>query len=278
MTDQIDPELGKPIYFNVEKFVETVDMFIASDEGAIALEMIYKLPAYYKDHPHPLIEAKKKHLLSSVSTLIDYQTSRTEGYQESLDHENRIHPDWNLTDLGNFMQSPFCYPRAQIITQVVSKFNEEGVSPHIVELGPANYWVPHGLKKLGKTFTYEPITLNHGALLSHLPKLDGLLSFNATKRPTIFICFEVIEHMWNPREILNYYHRANITAEKIIISTPLYSLLGGRDPKEVREIEHIRTFGPKQLFELANDLFPGYDWVNHVSALQVIEGTKTVPA
>lgn len=270
-------EVGKPLYFNIDKFVEVVEMFVASDEIIIALDMLNKLPGYYRDFEPLEITQLRKKIYGSIATIADYQTYPNEHYEKSLEWEAQWYGKDHLKDLGDFFNLPFCSPRNTVILNAVKEYNASDFIPHIVELGPSNYWVAHGLKKKGMKFTYEALTLNQSAKLDHRPRIDSWKEWTPTDSslgPVMFICLEVVEHMWNHDDVLHYYNRKGIDAHRVVLSTPKYTMLGGNDPKVERHIEHLRTYTPGDFLQFASRLFRNYNWVHYDAGMQVLEGVK----
>lgn len=271
-----DPAVtGRPSWFDVEKFLEVVRMFVSADEVKTALWLLDNMPGFYRDHiPYKALELKRE-ILSQIVTIEDYQSYTGECYEENLQKEKANYDGiMEFNDLGDFFNAPFCYPRSEILLGVVQGCNEAGKTPHLVELGPSNYWVCHGLSKKGCQFTYEPITVNQNAKNDQLPRLKEYRETTPEGSPQIFICFEVLEHLWHENDIVHYFHRKKLDPEFILLSTPRYTMLGGNDPHKPRTIEHLRTWTPKEFNDFARKSFPNYNWLYYDSAMMVLRGIK----
>lgn len=273
---KLPPDFGRPKHFDVDKFVETVEMFVNSDEVIIGLKMLEQLPGYYRDNMPKQIIDLKKNILNKIVTVRDYINYDGETYDKANEWEIKLHGKENLPEgLHDFYRMYFCFPRSPITIDTIKKYNESDFIPHVVELGPSNYWLPYGLAKEGLKFTYEPITINQTAEKDHLPRISQYQKGAADHQPVIFVCFETIEHLWHPDDIYHYYARQGIDASVILMSTPKYTLLGGDDRKMERpNIEHLRTYTPTELLGFAQRHFQGYSWEYYDAEMMVIKGFK----
>lgn len=261
--------LGRPIYFDVDHYLDAVEQMITADELTFAKTMLDNLPGYYRDFvPKRAIEIREK--LAKALWGIDR-------YMIDPDEVNSVDPEveTKITKL-------FCWPRGHITADMVHKFNLEGISPIIVEVGPADYWLPIGLHKHCQLdFEYLPFSLNLKAMETIKARYPDIKWINRPDlvhkvgKPIIFFCCEVIEHMDRPEEIKDYLMRYDIKPDIIIISTPLYSFGGGLPNWSERPLGHLRTWTPRELIRWADKLFDsGYMWELLHSHAQTLVGAK----
>ena len=96
-----------------------------------------------------------------------------------------------------------------------------------------------------------------------------------TKNPhSIFVCFEVIEHMWTPEEIYHYFIKADIDPQAILIYTPFATFQGGMTNWDTRVLGHVRTYTTNELFQFCSKLWPSYNWQIYKSNSMVAVGLK----
>lgn len=272
--------LGKPKYFDPDHYLDSVEQMVAADEIVLALQMIDNMPGYYRMNPYPRAVELKKKIHQFTLGLYGYILDEYETYENSLRHQKKLNPqaDWDNFGLAAMIDIPFCFPRGPLTIEAVKKLNDEGKIPHIYEMGPANYYLPYGLHSKGLKFTYFADSLNKVAFADHSERLKKLNVWK--EKPDdgqfqIFVCFETIEHLWNIDDIHFQYHRYNCNADMIFVSTPCGTLLGGL-PNLDRELGHIRTFTPKELFLIVNRWWPDYDWSDCLNHMMVIFGKRKV--
>ncbi len=91
----------------------------------------------------------------------------------------------------------------------------------------------------------------------------------------ILVCFEALEHMWNPHDLEQAAKKIGVEFDQIYLSTPKYTLFGGLPDWKTRRIGHVRTWTPKEFMEFASNAFKGYSWTYFDSHSMVLKGTKS---
>lgn len=236
-------------FFDSKPFIEAANILVAADEPMRAIQLLENLPGYYRDNPPAEVTEVVRTIQSKLATPAFYMHNIfDEGVNDQTAH----------LALDSLL-------RGVLIQQDVKKYNDLGLIPHIVDLGPGEYWLPLGLKTKGYKFTYRDIGLNTAAKA----KADALLSdFDVSKRrsekdPTIFVACELIEHLHHEKDILVEYLRAGITADIIHISTPRYTFDTRKERLEWRrygDLGHLRTYTPTEFQKIVIEMFPSYNW------------------
>lgn len=279
--DDHDPTIiGKPKHFCPDHYCDSIEQMMAADEVILALQMLNNPPGFYRQSPTQRMIDLKRDIYKHTWSMTNYAQDEDECYDRSLELQRKYNPGHKFDDLGNMIDIPFCFPRGPLMVDTVKAYNDQGLVPFIWEMGPANFWLPHGLIKKGLKFKYFATSLNKKALEDNKERLKDVWQDKPDKsdnpnfnQPEIFVCFEVIEHLWNLNDILHQYQIYGANAETILLSTPLNTLLGGV-PEWKRDIGHLRTFTSKELALIAESMFPGYDWQSAAYALQVVRGVK----
>jgi hypothetical protein len=253
--------LGKPIYFNVDSFLETVEQFIGADEVSTALYLLDNMPGWYRDNPPAKAVELKKHLLKKFFTNVDYA-------KDGLSIDPLIR---NPQDVEIYFETE----RGQLTHQVIVELNKQKQPPWIYELGPGAYWIPFMLKKLGLDFNYFGPSLNTPLQLDMSVYLDETWA----KRPRdnqskVFICFEMLEHLVDPGEIYHHYIKAGDDFDRILLSTPMYTYGGGHTDWRNMDLGHLRTYTPKEFFMFAHKYWPNHEWVLYQGPVMCLEGRK----
>ena len=273
--DENDPiNIGRPKHFNPDNYCDIIEQMLAADEVLNALKMFDLAPSYYRANPTPRMLELKKQIYQHTWNITNYVEDDSECYDKSLEYQKSVNPSFDWPDLGTMIDIPFCYPRGPLILESVIKLNEQGITPFIWEMGPANFWLPHGLIKKGCKFNYYAQTLNKKALEDHKSRLQSVWKDRPEEQQyQIFICFETLEHLQNEYDILHQYHLYGANADEIYISTPMNTLLGGvADWK--RELGHLRTFSGQDLYNICERLWPNYNWKWTPHFMQVMKGIK----
>jgi hypothetical protein len=233
-------ETGKPVLFNIDVYCALIEMYIQSDEVEKALWLLNNPPSYFQDHEPKKVTEIRNSLHRQLWTPVQYK---------------------GIYDNAEINQS-FWPLRAKVLEELC--FAQEGLPLHIMELAPGDQWLKAGLEQKGLQFTYESISL------------DGC-QFSEMKpgSKTIFVAFELIEHLSNPWEIYQNYLKFNKQADYVLISTPLYSYGGGcAEDWRTRPLGHLRTYGPRHLHEIVNTMFQGFRWTCNHDNVIVLTGER----
>lgn len=224
-----------------------VDCLMNADELEKAQRMLTEmLPGYYRENPPFEVTQKLKELHEFLMTSADYQTN----------------PGDRPADPENAKASVSGLLRGALLKKDIEDLNAKGITPHVVEFGPGDFWVPIGLKSHGVKFTYEAIAL-HGEYLAKTKELLGdIYQPTPTDRPVIYFACEIIEHLWNEWEIRQWFTRMPVQPKIVHISTPKYKFHG---PEEIwkskpREGGHLRTYTPREFQMVVTKMFPEYTW------------------
>lgn len=237
-------EIGKPTHFDLAKALEVAQSIVDSDNVVGAMKLIDEcLPAYYREHKQDLIELWRANAWKKVATIRDYSTG--EGKPIDLDAAAR---EFN----GSL--------RFQALKEVVERWCSQRRPPFILELGPGEYTLPIGLRSIGASFSYKPIGITHKIpehAFEHIKEVyKETPDFH---QPVIFVCYEMIEHLFHPTDIYNYYCRENLNAEHVMISTPHGALGGGWRRSNEEMIAHVRDWTPQELKDFVKRYWPHLD-------------------
>lgn len=229
---------GRPRYFNLKYYLSVVEMMINADEVTKALWLLDNPPSWFKDHEPEEMTMMRRVLHRKLFTNTDYMVK--------VDHAAKGKDVFDE-----------CYPRSHAVAHYVKEFNDNGVTPHIFELGPNCHWLPIGLELRGHKFTYKGVDLDRSQLetINKAPWWS-----EEPNHPTIFVCFEVIEHLNNPADIRHYMEQLMIEPSYIMLSTPMYCYNGGLPNWFTRDLGHLRTYTPKEFTLFATENFPKYDF------------------
>ena len=254
-------ELGKPKHFNLDLYLDAVEHMICADEIKFALTMLDNLPGYYRDNYPKRAQNIKDLVLQQCMTVQDYINDVYELIENSEKiHKCPVQEQWRL---------PHFSPRGELIIKIVKDLNANGYCARIVEIGPYNYWLPLGLQDQGCDFIYTPISINPYVKNPYKTK-------TSSEKPIkdIFICFEVIEHLWNEQEIYHYFCKTQTDPDYVLISTPKYTCGGGLPNWNTRQLGHIRTWTPSELTQYCRKNWPNLDWYFVDSAMMICIGEK----
>lgn len=235
-----------------------------ADEMQRAMHLLTDgLPGYYRHHvPKEVIDLRKQ-IMTQFMTTYDYVVNPEDDTYDAEHSRGAI--DGTL--------------RGQEVQKLVQEYNGRGINPHVIDMGPGDYWLPCGLDRKGLKFTYEPIGLQSSALAKFKKDRGHLLSASTpTDRPVIFIACEIIEHLWNPYEIAQTMHKTGIDPEHIVMSTPLFTFgWGNQDFFEAKKrgvVGHLKTFTPQEFLDAGMKMFPEYDLNLIVSEIMLLRGIR----
>lgn len=235
--------VGKPHLFNMEIYIAAVEGMIRSDEVAMALYMLDNPPGYYRENPHPLIVETKRLLLRQLVTPVWYATQKAEY-------------DFQFSE-GCF---DYSYPRAHGTLQEIEAMNKEGIEPTLVDLAPGNFWLPIGLVKRGAKFKYLPKSLNAVAVEKLKAAYPDIQIATEPCENTIFVAYEIIEHLWNTEEIHQHVIQLPVRPKTIMLSTPMYTFNSPAERWDQADLGHLRTYTKKEFVEYAMKHWPDYSW------------------
>lgn len=242
-------EFGKPLYFNVDQYLDAVEGMICADEIETALYMLDHLPGYYRDHYPSRAQEIRNTVYRKLMNVHDY----VHDYDEVTLAKGLDPTKVPLKEAYNY---PFYQPRAIVALSTVKRINEMGFVANIHEMGPAYFWLPVMLNEEKCDFAYTFTSIN-AHLMDH--KLE-LPDPPILPKKDVFISFETIEHLWNPDEIYQAYLKSGSKGDYILLSTPKYTAFGGMPNWRNRQLGHIRTYTPKEFTAFAIKHWPNHSW------------------
>ncbi len=272
-----EPEnIGRPIYFDISQCLSLAEQYVLSDEVERALWLLDNLPGYYRDHVPPEVLRLKTYIQTLLTTPLEYVTD--------VNHINETKALIKATK-DEINKSIMDYiGRAQVVRSLVERLNQDLKTPHIVEMAPGSFWLPIGLAKNELKFTYFAQSLNvaHQLLAKEYldelrvwyPKLEHGIDPRTWVEPTVFVCFELIEHLHNPDEIMHNYVKHNISFNHILLSTPKYTINGGNPNWQKDSLGHLRTYTPKEFYAFATKHWPSYKWSMFDHPTMILVGEK----
>lgn len=235
--------IGFPVHFSIPQYLNLIEQYIASDEVEIALWLLDHPPSFYREHQPPELVKMRDDLNRSLWTPIQYA-----GIYEGV----------KVTPEATAAHWPL---RAEILEGVLKTFNW----PHLMELGPGGNWLFEGLKHKGIDFTYEHMGLDN----KHTYDIDHKAP------PTIFVAFELIEHLHNEHEIYQNYLKFNKKADVVLISTPEHTWAGGMaEDFRTRPLGHLRCYSPDEFHSVVSKMFHEHkSWTIHKGdGTMILEG------
>lgn len=253
--------MSAPKFFVLDIYLDAVEQMIKADEIKFALTMLDNLPGYYRDNVPERAKEIRSLIYQQCMTVQEYVNDREELIERSEVHHG--------VPLAEMWKAPHFCPRGPIIMDIVKKINAEGFCANIVEVGPYNYWLHAGLKAENCDYIYTPISVNPHIKDPNTTKVE-------TDKPIkhIFVCFEVIEHLWNEDEIVHYFYKTQMDPDYVLISTPKYTCGGGLPNWKHRILGHVRTWTPSELTLYCRKHWPTLQWFFYDSDMMVSIGTK----
>ncbi len=259
MTD----DTGKPLYFKLEEHIAAIVGMIRSDELQIALRMCDQIPGWYRDNYPPELNDIKRTLYRQTYDQIEYATD---------DEEAECTREFGEAQWTN----GYMHPRAQIITQIVGEMNGAGVVPWIFDLGCSHGNLPLGLMQEKLSFAYRGAGMN----LRIQEKVKAWVEHRWWNKPsplnqaTILYCTEVLEHAFNPHDLVHSAYKVGVEWDVIILSVPYGTLGGGLPDWDTRRLGHVRTYTVLDFIDFASRSWPGYKWEITKSDSMVLVGRK----
>ncbi len=259
----IQKEIGRPYYWSLQTHIKAIVQMICADEIQIALRMCDEVPGYFRDNPPKELAEIKKTIYRQCYDQFDYAS----------DHEESSYS--KEAALEQYL-SNYTYPRAHIITEEVKRLNAEGKRPWIFEISPSHGWLALGLDRDEHKFNFFGKNLNQKALLRFKEWLrPGIWEEKPLPdQPKILVCFEALEHCWNPHDIIQSAYKTGIEFDQIYLSTPMNCLMGGLPDWDTRRLGHVRNWTAREFLEWASKGFPGFQWKLYPHHSQVLVGVR----
>lgn len=230
--------------FRLQPFLDAANELMRADETIRALNLLDNLPAYQRDHVPSEISTLKKEIMARIATPNFYATSRGE---------------LTTSDESSFAMEKAL--RGIMIIREVEILNKAGFVPHIYDYGTGEFWMPQMLNNKNLNFTYFPIYLNYPSFEFYKNRYEKHMLLEKPKdQPIIFYACEVIEHLWQEKEIRFEMQRHADHADVVHISTPCYTFdTPCRDWKTKGDIGHLRAYTPTEFLATVVKIFPDYN-------------------
>lgn len=256
--------LGKPFYFNLDNHIIAVEQLIASDEIEMALKLMDMVPAWYRAN-YPLeLERMKRILYENMYDQYEYASDDEEaGYTREKAEAQA--------------GSAYTFPRFEILSKVVRDYNEQGKVPWYFEASPSHGLLPLGLARDGLKFKFFGKNLNHKALVKLIEWLGPEIwhpQGPGPDQPTIFGCFESLEHASREEDLFESYVKLGVDFDDVLLSVPNGTLGGGLPNWKERRIGHLRTYTQKEFVQMADRFFPKRSWNVWPSVSIVVHGKR----
>ncbi len=247
--------------FNAEMCAQYAESLVHMDEVERALLVLDNVPAYYRDNPPEILKKLRADILKALCTTHAYMVSGldTRASAETGDA-------WISSQL-----------RGILLEQEVSRYNEEGLTPHIFDMGPGEYGAPIGLAGHRRQFTYDFIGLDGSTMASAKPLLEGISKKRGDFEPVIFLGLELIEHLPSPQDLaVECLRHCGGWPDRIHLSTPQYTFdVRQKNWRKPCGLPHLRAYTPAEFITAAAKIFPGYSWQMYPSQLTSLRGMRS---
>lgn len=250
----------------VDTFDETVafkyiESLIDADEVERALLVLNNLPAFYRDNPPLKLANLKRDILSSIVTPHAYLSS-------GLDAE--VKPEQGKYLLDTLL-------RGMLVQREVARYNRFGRMPHIVDMGPGEYFVPIGLQASHMRFSYWDLAVDQNTQKAAHPMLEEVRRNKPQEdQPLIFLALEIIEHLPAITDItVEALRHCGRWPDRVHLSTPCYTFdATKKNWRKPCGLPHLRAYTPKEFVQSAESLFPGYQFEVFPSQIMSIRGMR----
>lgn len=236
-------------------------MLIEHDEVERALLVLDNVPAYYRDNmPSNLVKLREE-IFAACCTTHAYLTSNCDS-DVTADKAMGV-----LTGTA----------RGVLIKAEVERYNAKNEIPHIVDMGPGEYFVPIALKQLGLKFSYWPIALDKRAGEAAWPLIQSHVKPKPHHHdPVIFLALEVIEHLPSVQDIaIEAFRHCGTNPHRIHFSTPMYTYTTEHsDWSKPTGLPHLRAYTPAEFNAEVQKLFPNHALEVYTSQIMSIRGVR----
>lgn len=250
------------IGWDVDAHVRFIHALCRADEFKMAMDACDMLPGFYRDNVPKEIQELKRDIHANFMTAHDYVINPYDTPTLSIERGKQI------IDVAE---------RGQVLLKKVKEYNAAGKVPHLVDMGPGDFWMSLGLHAYDCKFTYFGLCVNLEANKLFNQTLPNVWQDVAkADQPVIFIACEILEHLHFPAEILQTYHKYADNADHILLSTPLYTFGTGNDKwREQKWLGHLRTYTPNEFSQWALGTFPRkYQWTFLACPAMVLMGDR----
>lgn len=230
--------------FDVTPFIQVAEQLLCADETILALNVLKGMPGIYRDFPPKEVIDLKREIMSRMATSAFYATHV--GTELNVQDDHCMNMQHSL--------------RGILISKDVKVLNENGIIPHVMDIGIGEGWLPFIMGQNGLEFTYEPIYVNHPTYEGVKRRFEHFLDKKKPEQPVIYVACEIIEHLWNEEEIRYEMQQRHGLADIIHVSTPRYTFDTNCTDWRVKDwLGHIRTYTPKEFANLLSDMFQEYE-------------------
>lgn len=261
-----DPaNIGRPIHFDLNIYIQAIIGMIRADEIQEAFRMLENPPAWYRKNYPPELAAIKHALYSGLYSQIEYATDH-----EELDMAGRVDEaiaQWN---------GPYCVPRASVINEAIDEANAAGTVPFLVDLGCSHGNLPLGLKARGSKFNYLGLAMND-RVVERLKENIGSPIWAYLPLPeqeVWLVCTETLEHAMDRQSLVIDAYKPAFHYSKMFWSVPFGCLYGGLENWDSRRLGHVRTYTEKEFIEFVSSNFPGFTWTMFFHHSMVLKGVR----
>lgn len=247
------------IDFDPKPFLDAALQLVRSEDTNLAIKLLTDmLPGFYRDYPPPEISALKREISKSKCIVSDYANNNGD----------------DLKSMEFCVASCQGLVRFSLLKQIIEEDNKNGITPHLIDLGPGDFTMPIGFNSLGLKFTYAPLGLYEKAKVDAKNLLEHCWMEREVKdRPVYFIAYEIIEHLENEFEIRQQLDRLSQLPSKVFLSTPLYTYAdGNKNWARDKIAPHLRTYTPTEFFSVCHKMFPEYNFQYITVEVQTMVG------
>jgi len=246
--------------FKHEALIKAAEELVRFDEVELAQKVLKCVPAVYRDNPIKEVEDLKATIQGSLITAHGYMTAEL---------DQNVSVEFAKVVMDNTL-------RGKTILKEVQALNAAGIEPHIVEIGPGEYWLPIGLNQRGCRFSYKPIAMDGLAAVRAKALIEHIPSEYEAFATTIFVANEIIEHLAHTDDlVVEALIHCRGWPDYVQLSTPLYTF--DCRPKEWWKpygLPHLRAYTPMEFALEAERLFPGYVWDHDADNIQSLRGKR----
>jgi len=248
----------------IPAMLEYVSALVKSDEILLAEKaLVFGMPGFFRDNPPKEVLDMRKKVAKHKMNVHDYANDNV---------------DFELINVERSKGIVDTVLRGQLVQKDIKELNEKGKTPHLIEIGPGEYWLPIGLSANGCKFTYEGIGVHDNAYNKAKPLMEQHLKKAIPGEPVIYAACEIIEHLENEWDIPQTLNKTGHEADIVHMSTPLYTFGFGKndwdEPHMVAKGAHLRTYTPSEFMLVAQRLFPNYNWNYYHNQVMSLRGTK----
>lgn len=248
---------GETQYFDPKPFLDAANQLVMHDEIERAVHLLENLPGRYRDFVPKEVVDLRNQIIKDLMNAPDYIDNP---------YDDMVSFDRGKASVNTTL-------RGTVILQDVRKMNDEGKVPHIVDMGPGEYWLPLGLKAHAVAFTYYAFSMQPRVEAKAKELLGDIFRDvgYGGDQPKLFVANEIIEHLWDEREIYQNFLKCGGDADLVYVSTPMYTFGPGAPNWRNTQLGHLRTYTPKEFSTIVTDMFRNYQFTFMNAPMQINE-------